>query len=138
MSAIFEGLIGSLGTAQRRLGSGPRARRYARFYGPRISIRSGRRFNLSDNVRLLKSGLGSEPGRAEICAFAVATSEIVQVDAHQSQLPAPFDELIWLHHQPLRGSKWKTGSGRGGSWIWRYSTIAGARKGLTASDTATL
>jgi len=33
----------------------------------------------------------------------------VQVDAHQSELPAPFDSLIWLYDQPLRGSKWNTG-----------------------------
>lgn len=27
----------------------------------------------------------------------------VQVDADQTELPAPFDQLIWLYHQPLQG-----------------------------------
>ena len=26
----------------------------------------------------------------------------VQVDAHQAELPAPFDELIWLDNQALQ------------------------------------
>jgi hypothetical protein len=25
----------------------------------------------------------------------------VQVDTHQSQLPPPLDQLVWLHYQPL-------------------------------------